>query len=88
MDQAVTTARPSHPIILGLTHNGKHAVTTKVAPFFFFEAESEDEARAKAKRALDFYHSNRRNLVKRPESQYAVFGFYSQRPEDLELEAA
>lgn len=49
------TKPTAHQIYLGRNEDGQYIAASASAPFFFFEADTEEEVRETARRALNFY---------------------------------
>lgn len=61
----MTKDKKSHSFYTGETDQGEFLTISTESPYFCFLSEAEDEGIAKAKRALDFYHSVEASEVKR-----------------------
>lgn len=75
----------AHRVFVGRTDTGRPAVASASSPFFLFEADTEDAALEKAKRALDFYFKAPGSIVAghREVVSRSISRFYSKRSEEI-----
>lgn len=79
----MTKDKKSHSFYTGETDQGEFLTVSSESPYFCFQSESEAEGLAKAKRALDFYHSANGSQVKHVSPSRRVTTFVPSRREEL-----
>ena len=85
----MASAPKKHPVFFGATEEGQHICISATQPEFCFFGETEEEVRAKAERALNFYFEASgtipRSAQRRPVSRTnKVVSFVPQKKEEIE----